>query len=98
MVEAATGKPAGDASPTSNKESPPLWCGHVATPVPQKRGPSRVSAAKQIQLGERLLPQRSRDPDSLVFGYKYLFQQRKRQRRLGLNFALIFLGSRFIVS
>ena len=95
---AETRKPATDMRPTPNQETPSLGCGHVATPGPRKRGPSRVSAAKLILLGERLLPQSSRDSPRWVFGYKYGFQQRKMERRLGLSFVFIFLGFRLSVS
>ena len=86
VVEAATRKSAGYARSPSYQEAPPSWCGHLATPGPQKRGPSRIFAALLHQLGERLLPHSSRDPLLLVFPYKYQFQQSTKERRLGLEF------------
>ena len=87
---AETRKPAEDTGKSPNQEIPPFGCGHLATPWPWKRGPSHISAACWRLLGERLLPQSSRDPPLLVFLYKYWFQQRKMERRLGLEFVFIF--------
>ena len=87
-----------DTGNTPNQGSRPTGCGHVATTGPRKCGPSRVSAALLHQLGERLLPQSSRDSPPLVFGYKYLFQQRKKRAKLGLSFVFIFVGFRLCVS
>ena len=46
-----------DTGESPNQELPPIGCGQLATPGPQKCGPSRVSAAWLLLLGERLLPQ-----------------------------------------
>ena len=71
-------KPAEDMGESPKRGVPPLGCGHLATPGPRKCGPSRVSMALLCQLGERLLPQPSRDLFLLVFAYKYQFQQSKK--------------------
>ena len=82
-------KPAEDMGKSPNQKSHPIGCGQLATPGPQKRGPSRVSVALLCQLGERLLPQSSKDLPPLAFPYKYQFQQSKKERRLGLEFMFI---------
>ena len=67
------------------------WCGHLATPGPRKRGPSRVFAAILCQLGERLLPQSSFDLSPLVFPYKYHFQQRRKGAKTRIRIFIYFL-------
>ena len=44
---------------------------------PQKRGPSRISAAYLYLLGERLLPQSSRDSPPLVLAINTSFSREK---------------------
>ena len=72
-----------------NQESQPTGCANW-THQGHENAASRVSVAVWCQLGERLLPQSSRDPLPLVFPYKYQFQQGKKGRRVGLEFFFIF--------
>ena len=71
---AETRKPAEDMG-EANQEPPPFGCGHLATPGPRKRSPSRVSAASLNLLGERLLPQSSYALYSLVFPINTIFNR-----------------------
>ena len=87
---AKTRKSAEDMGESPKREPPPFGCGHLATPGPRKRGPGRIFAALLRLLGERLLPQSSYDLSPQVFPYKYHFQQRRKGRRLGLEFLFIF--------